>query len=283
MDAYRGYSTHSSDYDTDGEVNSFDPGERIGAPLRKRKSLLLRATIILALVSGCGFAVEKTVWPGWTQAAAELGTTAGGIVLERIKAAVAAGKALPEKPRDEALAKAEQPADAVSDAGAAAKSTEASAVVASDGSPVGAAAEPQPAAPPVETKEVATAAEPPRAAGYEQPVTAQPTPPSDPMRTRAEAAGLHPDLSAAVLAKLSKADFKNAEAAIKTALAETPDGQTYSWPRSRKPELALFEVHFVPGAAPTCRRYVVTIAKDGWLTTALPMERCGLARGAKPS
>ena len=41
------------------------------------------------------------------------------------------------------------------------------------------------------------------------------------------------------------------------------------------PELALFQVRFVPGAAPSCRRYVVSITKDGWLTTAPPMERCG--------
>ena len=283
MDAYRQYSTHYSDNDTGEETSSFGPGERIGAPLRKRKSVLLRTAVVLAVAGGLGVAVEKTVWPGWTQAAAELGTTAGGIVLERIRSAAAAGKTLPEKPRDEALAKPEQPADVVADAGAAAKSAEPRAVAGLENGPALAAAEPQPSAPPVATKEVAVAAEPPKTESYERPVAAAPPAPSNPMRARAEAAGLHPDLSGAVLAKLSKADFRNAEVAIKTALAETADDQTYSWPRQRKPDLALFEVHFVPGAAPACRRYVVTIAKDGWLTTALPMERCGVPRGAKPS
>jgi hypothetical protein len=40
----------------------------------------------------------------------------------------------------------------------------------------------------------------------------------------------------------------------------------------------LFQVRFVAGAAPGCRRYVVTVTKDGWLTTALPMEKCGPKR-----
>ena len=45
--------------------------------------------------------------------------------------------------------------------------------------------------------------------------------------------------------------------------------------RQRKAEEALFKVRFVPGAPAGCRRYVVTVTKDGWLTTALPMEKCG--------
>ena len=57
---------------------------------------------------------------------------------------------------------------------------------------------------------------------------------------------------------------------------ESPDDAVFVWPKQRKPELALFQVHFVPGAAPDCRRYVVTVTKDAWSTTALPMERCGV-------
>jgi hypothetical protein len=105
--------------------------------------------------------------------------------------------------------------------------------------------------------------------------TAPPAPPADPNRKKAEAVGLHPDISAALLARLTAADFRNARLAIDTALAETADDATYVWPRKRAKGLALFKVHFVPGAGRNCRRYVVTIAKDGWLTTALPMERCG--------
>jgi hypothetical protein len=100
------------------------------------------------------------------------------------------------------------------------------------------------------------------------------TDPSDPYQKRAIAVGLHPDLSRAVLARLSSADYRNAGIAIQTALAETPDNAAFIWPQKPKPELALFQVRFVEGAAPSCRRYVVSIKKDGWLTTALPMENC---------
>jgi hypothetical protein len=98
---------------------------------------------------------------------------------------------------------------------------------------------------------------------------------ADPLQVRAEAVGLHPGVSRVLLGRLSEADYRNAGVAIKTALAETPDNAVHVWPRQRKPELAVFKVHFVPGAASDCRRYVVTVTKDGWMTTALPMERCG--------
>ncbi len=102
---------------------------------------------------------------------------------------------------------------------------------------------------------------------------------SDPYQRRASAVGLHPDLSRALLTRLSPADFRNAGVAIDTAVAKTPETDTFVWPRQRRPELALFQVRFVPGAAPDCRRYVVTITKDRWSTTALPMERCGAKLG----
>ena len=47
--------------------------------------------------------------------------------------------------------------------------------------------------------------------------------PSDPYQVRAAAVGLHPDLSRALLARLSPADYRNAGIAIKTALAETAE------------------------------------------------------------
>jgi hypothetical protein len=99
--------------------------------------------------------------------------------------------------------------------------------------------------------------------------------PADPYQMRAVAVGLHPGLSRVLLSRLSPTDYRNASIAIQTAVAETPDSAVFVWPRQRKPELALFEVRFVPGASPDCRRYVVTVAKDGWSTTALPMEKCG--------
>jgi surface antigen len=104
---------------------------------------------------------------------------------------------------------------------------------------------------------------------------------------QAEAVGLHPDISGAVLSRLTKADYRNAGIAIKTALAETPDTEVLAWPRPAKPGLALFEVHFVPGAEQNCRRYVVTVTKDRWSTTAPAMEKCGIKpiaqRAAKAS
>ncbi len=100
-------------------------------------------------------------------------------------------------------------------------------------------------------------------------------PDADPLVQRAAAAGLHAGLSRAILARLSTADFQSAATAIRKAIAETPDNGELVWPSQRAPRQALFKVHFVAGAAPQCRRYVVTITKDGWSTTALPMERCG--------
>jgi hypothetical protein len=120
-----------------------------------------------------------------------------------------------------------------------------------------------------------TAAVPPPATPYEEPPNAPSADPADPHRMRAEAVGLHPGLSRVLLERLSPTDYRNAGFAIRTALAETPDSGVFVWPRQREPELALFQVRFVKGAAPGCRRYVVTITKDRWSTTALPMERCG--------
>ncbi len=110
----------------------------------------------------------------------------------------------------------------------------------------------------------------------------QPLPPptvdqSDPLQKRAAASGLHPGISKAVLTRLSDTDFRNAAAAIKAALAQTPDGGLYTWPTNASgAKLALFEVRFVEGAATGCRRYVVVVTKDRWSTTAAPMETCGV-------
>lgn len=97
----------------------------------------------------------------------------------------------------------------------------------------------------------------------------------DPYEVKAKAAGLHPDLSRALLAELTDADYRNARIATETALARTPDDGVYRWPRKREAGLAVFEVRFVPGAPDTCRRYIVTIEKNRWLTTSLPVDKCG--------
>lgn len=102
------------------------------------------------------------------------------------------------------------------------------------------------------------------------------TAPADPYRKRAEAAGLHPDLSHVLLSRLTATDYRNAAFAIDKAVKTVPDDGEFVWPRSRKRGGAVFNVHFVPGAGHDCRRYVVTVTKDRWTTTALPMERCGV-------
>jgi hypothetical protein len=115
------------------------------------------------------------------------------------------------------------------------------------------------------------------AAQPEKPAPLPPLPPlTDPLQKKAEAAGLHPELSRAVLESLTPTDFRNAAIAIKKAIAETPEDGALVWPAKPVRGLARFRVHFVPGISPACRRYVVAVAKSGWLTTALPMERCGV-------
>jgi surface antigen len=105
-----------------------------------------------------------------------------------------------------------------------------------------------------------------------------PTPkadPADPYQTRAVAVGLHPGLSPGLLTRMSPTDYRNAAIAIRKALTETKDGEKLVWPQQQNQKLASFEVHFVRSATPECRRYVVTVTKDRWSTTAQPMEKCG--------
>ncbi len=112
-------------------------------------------------------------------------------------------------------------------------------------------------------------------------VAAEPLPkpvadPKDPNQKRALAAGLHPDVSKALLARMTAVDYDNARDAVRTALAQTDDGDVLTWPRAgSKAGAALFEVKFVAGAAAGCRRYVVIVTLDRWSTTAPAMETCG--------
>lgn len=147
---------------------------------------------------------------------------------------------------------------------------------------------PTPAAAPIPTETSAPAPAPPaepesRPISSSAPVPQSPAEPAapisvpeatDPLQKRALAAGLHPNLSRVLLQQMSDADYRNAALAVTKAIAEAADDTEFIWPRQRKPELAQFKIHFVVGAAPGCRRYVVSVVKGGWLTTALPMERC---------
>jgi hypothetical protein len=101
-----------------------------------------------------------------------------------------------------------------------------------------------------------------------------------PKRKEAIAVGLSPDLPNVLLSRLSKADFKNADYAVKTALAKTADDDRFSWPLKPSGQQALFEVRFVPGAAEGCRRYIVTVTKDRWTSTSAALEKCGVAHAS---
>lgn len=107
--------------------------------------------------------------------------------------------------------------------------------------------------------------------------------PNDPLQMRAAAVGLHPQLPRHLLARLTATDFRNAGIAIRTAVAETPEGSTYVWPRQRGPELATFQVRIVRAMDAACRRYVVAVIKDGWATTAQPIETCELPPAPMPT
>jgi hypothetical protein len=244
----------------------FLPADRIGPPLRRRGRRTLWTIVLLLVAFGATWGIygPPSTWPvqRWADyAGAKVSELASA--LER-KMAQSNRPAPP--PAVAQLPPIEEAKPIVSDR------------------PFPSAPEPLPAvkAPPTDTAKapvspIITGSLPPAAADTE-PLPPLPPPSvdrSDPYQVKAEAVGLHPGLSRVLLIRLSAADYRNAGIAIKRALAETPDGDVLLYPRERKGGLALFKVHFVRGAGPECRRYVVTITKDGWATTAFPMEKCG--------
>ena len=243
------------------------PGERIGPPLRRTggKALLRGLIIVSTLGGGWVLLGGKPIWPEWLPSEIAALYSAmerrGAGSAEPVRSAMTTtsppAQQLTKPAIREPLPASPQPATsgnaATPDAGVSPAAPERTALLA-------------PAPTSVD--------EPPA-----EPLPPPTVDPTDPYQARAVAVGLHPDLSRALLERLSSTDYRNAGIAIQTALADTPDRGVFVWPRQRQPELALFQVRFVPGAAPTCRRYVVTITKDGWLTTASPMEKCGLQQG----
>jgi hypothetical protein len=248
-------------YDVDErfEDDELWPGERVAPPPSRSRGVLRRLILIL-IVAGGGWAIasNQAALPDWWSVETAVASLKTHIEARLAESAKSASAATPARVEPQELPPiVELP------------------VSSRDPIPPGATA--------VEVAPLTTASLPPAAVGSGEPA-AQPLPPpkadpANPYQVRASAVGLHPELSRVVLERLSAADYRNAGIAIETALKETPDGDVYVWPRQRKPELALFTVRFVAGAAPSCRRYVVTVTKDGWLTTAPPMEKCG---GPKP-
>jgi len=242
--------------DDDAQESPFYAGERICAPPpNARGSSMLPACLVLLVAIG-GWALLRNS-DGWRQWLSTNITTASALMDYR-----AAPPAAPEQPPSVG------PAPHAENSPAPAP-------------PEPAAANTAPLPEPLITASIETAP------ADKAPSVAPLSPPkadlTDPYQRRASAAGLHPDISRSLLTRLSPADFRNAGAAIDTAVAQTPDAGTFVWPRQRRPEQALFQVRFVPGAAPDCRRYVVTVTKDRWSTTALPMERCGTKLAARKS
>jgi len=248
------------DFDEGFAAREFYSGERVCPPPERFGGIgFWRGAILIALALGGGWAV-------WRDPATFKGWLAAGIAA--VSAAVDAGAPAPVGPTSAAVVAPPLPTTTIAP------------------SPPIAAVEPPPPHPPAETQSAAT--EQPETTGSVESATepaaaappAEPLPPPvvdalDPYQKRAAAVGLHPQLSRALLQRLSPTDYRNAGVAIETAVAKTADTATFVWPRQRTPELALFQVHFVPGAAPHCRRYVVTVTKDRWSTTAPPMEKCG--------
>jgi hypothetical protein len=238
------------DFDEDFATGEFYSGERVCLPPDGSGGIgLLRGAILILIALGGGWALMRyqAVWRPWL--AAELAAVAP-VIDPKVPAPVATAAAVVAPPLPAATTIPTMQLAAVA---------------------------PPPPGPPAETQSAVTtgsiepaAAEPPA-----QPLPPPVIDPLDPYQKRAAAVGLHPQLSRVLLARLSPTDYRNAGVAIETAVAKTPDTGTFVWPRQRTPELALFQVHFVPGAAPHCRRYVVTVTKDRWSTTAPPMEKCG--------
>jgi hypothetical protein len=250
-------------------LDEFHPGERIGQPPASRRARVIRRSLVLAALTGFGiwaYAYDTAGWLPWL--AQQTRTMTAQRATEQPKAADAA----PEKLAPIDPAASEEPVQ------------QQAATERPPPAPAGEAATQPPApAAPLTTGALPSQPEPeeaPADTGPPEPLPPPTVDKSDPFQVKAAAAGLHPGLSRALLSKLTAADYRNAAQAVDTAFADTADSDTYTWPRQRKPEQALFQVHFVPGAAPDCRRYVVTVTKDGWITTALPMERCGVKRAA---
>lgn len=220
-----------------------DAGERIGRPLAGRRRKALRRITVLGLVATAGwYAYDNpdTVRRLTADATAAL-VPLFAEATPRVAPAPAPGTAAPVQPTAEHAPRL-----------------------------VTALAEPEPQTAP------AAAPAPTEPAAQPERLPPPEVDRADPLQKRALAAGLHPGLSRVLLAKLTATDYRNAETAIKTALAETPDSGVLIWPRPAVPNRALFQVRFVAGAPAECRRYVVAITLDNWQTTAQPLENCDL-------
>lgn len=245
----------------DGSSEDFFPGERMCQPRTGGGNTLARVYFAIFLALGAGWVMFADQAP-WRLLPPDLTASVSAMIeplmsahkskqpVEQLSAEAAAPSVPAEPPPEREIAEA-------------------------PGSTAGEAAPPAPppSEPTVEEGDGGTA--------VAEPLPPPKVDPADPYQKKAVAVGLHPDISRTVLAKLSADDYRNARVAVETALRKIPDAEVFEWPQQRKPDLALFRVHFVAGAPADCRRYVVTITKDRWSTTAPAMEKCGGAKVAK--
>jgi len=235
------------------EPEAFYAGEPISAPPRKRGNPVRKFYLFLFAAAGTGAGVVHfdAPWQQWVSNIEQ-------VVSSAINARAPSAPLEPVPPKDVAMAENSGPLPPPTPPAATSQPLPEVVIAAAPGAETG--------SPASEEKSDAAATD----------ATSAPAAPADPYRKRAEAAGLHPDLSHVLLARLTAADYKNAAFAIDKALKTVPDDGVFEWPRSRKNGSAVFNIHFVAGAAHDCRRYVVTVTKDRWTTTALPMEKCGV-------
>jgi len=243
--------------DRESDFGALDANERIGRPLRDRTRSSLPWGGMLAVISASAGLIVFEAGPSWRAEP----------FLEPPTAHPRSTMAAPdnigrfEKPETYATG-----LDATGDAGVPRHEEPQAAVVAELAThPY----ETPPREPDASQREAARPGQTPRS--QQEPQS------TDPIQQRAVAAGLHPGLSRVLLRRLSPTDLRNAGVAIKTALSETASDAVFVWPREARADLARFRVRFVTGAAPGCRRYIVEVIKDRWVTTALPVEKCGLS------
>jgi hypothetical protein len=257
--AWRKAAPGPSQYDhdeDDAEDEEFFAGERICAPTEETRGGFALRLCVVVLIAACGWGFYRNSesLQGWLST--KIGTSSALLEYK------SADPVAPVTPDHAALP------ERAPTAGTAPTLAHTPVEMAATGD---ATAQPQTAPQPLTTIATRPAAKEFSVSSHKPAAQEQ----TNPYRARAVAAGLNPDLSPVLLSRLSQADYSNARTAIDTAIARTPDSGTFVWPRQRQPELALFQVRFVPGAAPTCRRYVVTVTKERWSTTASPVERCG--------
>lgn len=252
--------------------SDFFPGERIGAPSPGRTRSAARQILSAAVILAAGWAAFETHTTWRPLLALSLIKIRAEVVRAKPHPHTAAALPTPIAP----LGTAKEVADVTGTTSPLPQATPAPIAptpVATTPSP-----DPAPGEANITTSSITPDATHPTAAAA--PLPEPEVDPTDPQQKRAAAVGLHPRVSQVVLASLSDTDYRNAGTAIRKALTEATDTDKFIWPRESDKKLAVFQVHFVAGAATTCRRYIVTIVKNGWTTTAPPMEKCGVQTAA---